>query len=66
MHFAKRAAANALVDGGKSVELCQAYILMSIYAVPVPRWEEDRSWLYAGLAIRCALSSLKAACDESN
>lgn len=25
---------------------------MSIYAVPARRWEEDRSWLYTGLAIR--------------
>jgi hypothetical protein len=54
MHFAKHAAANALIDGWKSVELCQAYILMSIYAVPARRWEEDRSWLYTGLAIRIA------------
>ncbi|KAH9031018.1 fungal-specific transcription factor domain-containing protein [Lactarius pseudohatsudake] len=54
MHFAKSAAANALVDGWKSVELCQAYILMSIYAVPARRWEEDCSWLYTGLAIRVA------------
>lgn len=27
---------------------------MSIYAVPARRWEEDRSWLYTGLAIRIA------------
>ena len=54
MHFAKSAAANALVDGYKSVELCQAYILLSIYSVPARRWEEDRSWLYTGLAIRYA------------
>lgn len=53
MHFAKSAASSALVDGWKSVELCQAYILMSIYGVPARRWEEDRSWLYTGLAIRC-------------
>ncbi|KAJ3931253.1 MAG: putative fungal-specific transcription factor [Lentinula lateritia] len=54
MHFAKHSAANALIDGWKTVELCQAYILMSIYAVPAKRWEEDRSWLYTGLAIRIA------------
>lgn len=54
MHFAKHAAASALIDGWKTVELCQAYILMSIYAVPARRWEEDRSWLYTGLAIRIA------------
>ncbi|KAJ7773647.1 fungal-specific transcription factor domain-containing protein [Mycena maculata] len=54
MHFAKHSAANALIDGWKSVELVQAYILMSIYAVPARKWEEDRSWLYTGLAIRLA------------
>ncbi|KAG6333341.1 hypothetical protein ID866_5747 [Astraeus odoratus] len=54
MHFAKHSAANALIDGWKSIELCQAYILMSIYAVPARKWEEDRSWLYTGLAIRIA------------
>ncbi|KAG6371035.1 hypothetical protein JVT61DRAFT_10758 [Boletus reticuloceps] len=42
MHFAKHSGANALIDGWKSVELCQAYILMSIYTVPARRWEEDR------------------------
>lgn len=52
MHFAKSSAATALIDGWKSVELCQAYILMATYAVPARRWEEDRSWLYTGLAIR--------------
>ncbi|EGO18461.1 hypothetical protein SERLADRAFT_481133 [Serpula lacrymans var. lacrymans S7.9] len=54
MHFAKHSAANALIEGWKSVELCQAYILMSIYSVPARRWEEDRSWLYTGLAVRIA------------
>ncbi|KAH9942813.1 hypothetical protein B0H21DRAFT_695974 [Amylocystis lapponica] len=54
MHFAKRAAAEGLLNGWKSVELAQAYILLSIYAVPARRWEDDRSWLYTGLAIRIA------------
>ena len=52
MHFARRAAADGLLNGWKSVELAQAYILLSTYAVPARRWEEDRSWLYIGLAIR--------------
>ena len=52
MHFAKQSAATALIDGWKSVELVQAYILMSVYPVPARRWEEDRTWLYLGLAIR--------------
>ncbi|KAI9459806.1 hypothetical protein F5148DRAFT_1150797, partial [Russula earlei] len=37
MHLAKTAVANALIDGWKSVELCQAYIPLSIYAVPARR-----------------------------
>ena len=65
MHFAKSAVANALVDGRKSVELCQAYILMSIYAIPTHRWVEDRSWLYTGLAIRWA-PFLNVVRDDSN
>ncbi|KAJ7063571.1 hypothetical protein C8F01DRAFT_985730 [Mycena amicta] len=54
MHFAKQSAATALIDGWKSVELCQAYILMSMFSMPARKWEEDRSWLYAGLAFRLA------------
>ncbi len=54
MHFAKYSAANALVlDEMKSVELCQAYVLMSIYAVPERSWDRDQTWLYTGMAIRC-------------
>ena len=54
MHFAKHAAASSLLNGWKSVELSQAYLLMSLYGVPARRWEEDRNWLYTGLAIRLA------------
>ncbi|PBK66476.1 hypothetical protein ARMSODRAFT_1021282 [Armillaria solidipes] len=55
MHCAKRLAANALVlDEMKSVELCQAYILMSIYAAPERSWDRDQTWLYMGLAVNIA------------
>ncbi|CAE6458081.1 unnamed protein product [Rhizoctonia solani] len=54
MHFAKQSAAMALIDGWKSVELIQAYILMSVYPAPARLWEEDRTGLYLGLAIRMA------------
>lgn len=57
MHFAKHAAASGLLNGWKSVELAQAYLLMSLYGVPARRWEEDRNWLYTGLAIRYAFSA---------
>ncbi|KZW01468.1 hypothetical protein EXIGLDRAFT_63179 [Exidia glandulosa HHB12029] len=54
MHFARDAAAHCVTQGFKSIELCQAYIIMATYAVPAKRWEEDRNWLYIGLAIRIA------------
>ncbi|KAF8515154.1 hypothetical protein BU17DRAFT_93862 [Hysterangium stoloniferum] len=44
MYFAKHAAAIAFIDGVKSVEMAQAYLLMSVYGLPARRWEEDRSW----------------------
>ncbi|EJD43975.1 hypothetical protein AURDEDRAFT_185270 [Auricularia subglabra TFB-10046 SS5] len=55
MHFAKKQAASSLIDGWKSVELCQAYFIMGDYAPSARRWEEDRSYLYKGLAIRIAM-----------
>ncbi|KAK0502110.1 hypothetical protein EDD18DRAFT_1064935 [Armillaria luteobubalina] len=55
MHLAKYSAANSLVqDDMKSVELCQAYILMSIYTVPERSRDRDQTWLYTGLAISIA------------
>ncbi|PBK66478.1 hypothetical protein ARMSODRAFT_1047410 [Armillaria solidipes] len=55
MHFAKWSTANALVlDNMKNIELCQAYILMSIYAAPERSWDRDQTWLYMGIAISIA------------
>ncbi|RDB26065.1 Protein priB [Hypsizygus marmoreus] len=54
MHYAQQAAGLALISGRKNVEMCQAYILLSLYPVPAKRWEDQRSWLYLGLAIRTA------------
>ncbi|KAK0502125.1 hypothetical protein EDD18DRAFT_1346694 [Armillaria luteobubalina] len=52
MHFAKCSAANALIlDEMKSVEICQAYILMSIYPVPERSCDRDQTWSYIGLAV---------------
>ncbi|OCH94437.1 hypothetical protein OBBRIDRAFT_722948 [Obba rivulosa] len=55
MKYARLAAGTALIGGQKSVEVVQAYILLSLYPVPSHRWEDDRSWLYLGLAIRMAI-----------
>ncbi|KAH7325153.1 hypothetical protein B0J17DRAFT_682370 [Rhizoctonia solani] len=55
MHHAKAAAATAITDGWKSLEVCQAYLLLSIYPQPARSWAEDRGWLYLGCAIRLAM-----------
>ncbi|KAF7312328.1 Zn(2)-C6 fungal-type domain-containing protein [Mycena indigotica] len=55
MHYAQLAAGTALISGQKCVESVQGYILMSLYPVPARRWEDERGWLYLGLAIRLAI-----------
>ncbi|KAF5391352.1 hypothetical protein D9757_002023 [Collybiopsis confluens] len=52
--FAREAAGKALVDGSKSVDICQAYLLLGVYPSPKKKWAEDRSWLLMGVAIRMA------------
>ncbi|KAH9886688.1 hypothetical protein C8Q73DRAFT_748860 [Cubamyces lactineus] len=54
IHFAKAAAANTIIDGWKTVEMCQAFALWSVYNPPARRWEEDRAWCYTGIAFRLA------------
>ncbi|KAI9000635.1 hypothetical protein BD414DRAFT_8317 [Trametes punicea] len=54
MDCARLAAGSTLIGGQKSVETVQAYILLSLYPVPARKWEEDRCWVYLGLAIRIA------------
>ncbi|KAH9949980.1 hypothetical protein B0H21DRAFT_832802 [Amylocystis lapponica] len=55
MKYARLAAGTALIGGQKSVEIVEAYILLTLYPAPARRWEEDRSWIYLGLAIRLAI-----------
>ncbi|KAK2460891.1 hypothetical protein APHAL10511_007361 [Amanita phalloides] len=54
MQCAQNAAGMALISGKKDVEMCHAYILLSLYPMPVKRLEDQRNWLYLGLAIRAA------------
>ncbi|TCD60602.1 hypothetical protein EIP91_009820 [Steccherinum ochraceum] len=56
MHYARLAAGTALIGGRLNVESVQAYTLLMLYPVPCRRWEEDRTWIYLGLAIRIAVS----------
>jgi hypothetical protein len=48
MQEAKNLSGLALVDGWKSVEIVQAFILLTTYPPPSRRWDEDRTWMYLG------------------
>ncbi|KAH9856553.1 hypothetical protein C2E23DRAFT_865967 [Lenzites betulinus] len=54
MDCARLAAGSTLIGGQKSVETVQGYLLLSLYPVPARKWEEDRCWVYLGVAIRIA------------
>ncbi|KAF8590632.1 hypothetical protein K439DRAFT_1627613 [Ramaria rubella] len=55
LEHAKRAAGTAL-NGRKSktIETCQAYLLLGVYVPPSRTFREDRAWVFYGLAIRIA------------
>ncbi|KAF9480102.1 hypothetical protein BDN70DRAFT_905913 [Pholiota conissans] len=55
MEFARDLAGQGLVEGHRSVDVCQAYLIMAVYPMPKKRWVEDRSWLLMGVAIRMAI-----------
>ena len=65
IHFAKAAAANAVIDGWKTVEMCQAFALWSVYNPPARRWEEDRAWCYTGIAFRYVVFLFCLACIDA-
>ncbi|KAG8728740.1 hypothetical protein FRC11_010306, partial [Ceratobasidium sp. 423] len=53
--IAKKLAFSVPERGYKSVEIVQAYILLSLWGSgPVERYEQDKTWLLLGLAIRMA------------
>lgn len=53
--IAKKLAFSVPEQGYKSVEIVQAYLILSLWGVgPVERFEQDRTWLLLGLAIRTA------------
>jgi transcriptional regulatory protein LEU3 len=59
MEFARDAAGKALADGSKSIDVCQAYLLMAVYPLP-KKSADDNSWLLIGVAIRCDFRSVFA------
>jgi hypothetical protein len=65
MQLAQHSAGMSLISGNKNVEMCQAYILLSLYPVPSRKWEDQRSWLYLGLAIRFVFHLCLSICVDS-
>ena len=52
-NMARKLAFNAAEQGYKSVEIVQAYLLLTLWGCgPVERYERDRTWMLLGLAIR--------------
>ncbi|KAI0034048.1 fungal-specific transcription factor domain-containing protein [Vararia minispora EC-137] len=53
--LSKKLAFSVPAQGYKSVEIVQAYLLLSVWGCgPVERYEQDRTWLLLGMAIRMA------------
>jgi hypothetical protein len=55
MDLARQEAGAAFLICQKRVEVVQAYYLLSLYPITARRWEDDRSWIYLGQAIRVAM-----------
>lgn len=56
INLARDAAGDALTGkGGRTIEICQAYLITAVYPIPTKKWLEDRSWLLMGVAFRMAL-----------
>lgn len=51
---ATKEAFNCLERGFKSVEIVQAFLLLTMWGQPARRFEEDKSWIFAGIAFRVA------------
>jgi hypothetical protein len=51
--MAKKLAFSVPARGYKSLEIVQAYLLLALYGCgAVERYEQDRTWLLLGMAIR--------------
>ncbi|KIY72394.1 hypothetical protein CYLTODRAFT_388770, partial [Cylindrobasidium torrendii FP15055 ss-10] len=55
MRYAQLEAGHALTSGSTTVEMCIAYLLLSLYSSPNSQRESQRSWIYLGLGTRIAL-----------
>ncbi|MCO5613606.1 hypothetical protein L7F22_067883 [Adiantum nelumboides] len=44
----------SIADGRQSVELIQSLLLLSMWPLPMSRWEDGKSWIFSGIAFRMA------------
>lgn len=52
--LSRKLAFSVPAQGYKSVEIVQAYLLNTLWGCgPVERYEQDRTWMLLGMAIRC-------------
>ncbi|KLO17186.1 hypothetical protein SCHPADRAFT_175850 [Schizopora paradoxa] len=54
VEVARTCAGNALVQANKDVADCQAFLLCAVYQTPKKKWEDQRGWLYMGIAFTLA------------
>jgi len=54
LEVGRTTAGNALVQGKKSVADCQAFLLCGVYQATKKKWEDQRGWLYMGIAFTLA------------
>lgn len=52
--IAKKVALDCIGRGYKSVEIVQGFLLLVMWNQPSERWEEDKTWIFSGIAIRMA------------
>jgi transcriptional regulatory protein LEU3 len=52
--FASEETNKALFDGPKTIDVCQAVLILSVYPVPKKKWADDRSWVFLGIGIKYA------------
>ncbi|SPO47339.1 uncharacterized protein PSANT_05027 [Moesziomyces antarcticus] len=54
MALTRKVAFDVVNRGFKSIEIVQGFLLMAMYAQPAERFEEDKTWMYSGIALRMA------------
>ena len=54
LSLVKKVAFDVMSRGFKSIEIVQGFLLLSMWNQPAERFEEDKTWLFSGIAIRMA------------